>query len=297
MKAPEYRALSESRSARQVLRALGELTGLAVRLIPLDPEPKDRFFESQVSPLCRLIIRTPNGAVACNQFRQRLQSSLREQRPFCAAHCFAGLTQLATPILVDGLPVATLLCGGCLPHQRGERGFRQCLRQLRRAGIRLKRNSVRKSYDQTTVLPAARFRAVRQLLLTLAQHLGEMAGHCVMIPSAQDPACVAVAKAFTQKHLTEAVRTRDAAHEAHVTEEYFCRVFKSATGMTFSEYVARVRIEQAKQLLADPKLRVTEVAFAAGFQSIPHFNHTFKRHNGTSPKQYRAKLAGKPVKP
>jgi AraC-like DNA-binding protein len=60
--------------------------------------------------------------------------------------------------------------------------------------------------------------------------------------------------------------------------------------MTFSEYVARCHVDRARQLLHDPDLRVTEVAFAAGFQSIPHFNHTFKRYTGLSPKRYRASL-------
>lgn len=60
--------------------------------------------------------------------------------------------------------------------------------------------------------------------------------------------------------------------------------------MTFSEYVARCHVNRARELLHDPRLPVTEVAFAAGFQSIPHFNHTFKRVTGLSPNGYRASL-------
>jgi AraC-like DNA-binding protein/ligand-binding sensor protein len=293
MKAPEYRALCQSRSARNTLRAFSELTNMAVKLAPTNPRPKDRFFECQVSPLCRLIARTGMGKTACRHFLERLQSQLERRRSSCAVCCFAGLTELAVPVLVAGLPVATLLCGGSLRRKRSERDFARCLERLRQANIRLDRTCARKAYNRTAVLSTARIRAARQLLLTLAQHLGELASHCLLARCAQDPPCVACAKVFAQAHLAGAVKTRDAAHEAHVTEEYFCRVFKAATGMTFSEYVARARVEQAKQLLANPALRVTDVAFAAGFQSIPHFNHVFKRHNGTSPKQYRARLAAK----
>lgn len=247
--------------------------------------------------MCRLIARTRNGRPACREFVGYLQSRLEQTPAFCAARCFAGLTELAVPVLLNGLPVAVLLCGGSLPHKRSERNFDRCLRRLRCANIRLNRAAARKAYHQTHALSAHRLRAARQVLLTLAQHLGELAAHCLLARCAQDPPCVVCARAFTQAHLAGAVKTRDAAHEAHVTEEYFCRVFKAATGMTFSEYVARVRIEQARQLLADSSLRVTDVAFAAGFQSIPHFNHMFKRHNGTSPKQYRARLAGEAGKP
>ena len=40
----------------------------------------------------------------------------------------------------------------------------------------------------------------------------------------------------------------------------------------------------------DPNVRVTDVAFATGFQSIPHFNHLFKRYTGLTPNGYRASL-------
>ena len=66
--------------------------------------------------------------------------------------------------------------------------------------------------------------------------------------------------------------------------------------MTFSEYVARCHVDRARLLLHDPNLRVTEVAFRSGFQSIPHFNHTFKRYTGLSPNGYRASLPQQPRK-
>jgi AraC-like DNA-binding protein len=124
----------------------------------------------------------------------------------------------------------------------------------------------------------------------LAQHLGEMAAHWLLDRRAGDPPCVTCAKALVTKHLEEMPSTRIAAHEAHVTEPYFCRMFKAATGMTFSEYVARCHVDRARLLLLDPNVRVTDVAYAAGFQSIPHFNHLFKRYTGLSPKGYRTSL-------
>ena len=76
----------------------------------------------------------------------------------------------------------------------------------------------------------------------------------------------------------------------HVSRFYFCKLFKKATGMTLTEYVARVRVEKAKTLLGNPSLRVSEVGYAAGFGSIPHFNSVFKRHVGMPPTEYRAAL-------
>ena len=56
---------------------------------------------------------------------------------------------------------------------------------------------------------------------------------------------------------------------------YFCTLFEKSTGLTFTDYLARVRIEKAKGLLLDPDRRVSEIAYDVGFQSLTHFNRVF----------------------
>lgn len=72
---------------------------------------------------------------------------------------------------------------------------------------------------------------------------------------------------------------------------YFCKLFKKATGLTFTDYLSRVRIEKAKNLLLNPNLRVSEIAYEVGFQSLTHFNRMFRKLAGQSPTHYRAALA------
>jgi AraC-like DNA-binding protein len=73
---------------------------------------------------------------------------------------------------------------------------------------------------------------------------------------------------------------------------YFCKVFRKATGLTFTEYLTQVRVTKAKNLLQNPHTRIAEVAFESGFQSITHFNRSFRKLEGRSPKQYRAAILG-----
>jgi AraC-like DNA-binding protein len=68
-------------------------------------------------------------------------------------------------------------------------------------------------------------------------------------------------------------------------------MFKKATGMTFTDYLGRVRVEKAKNLLLNPHLRVSEIAYAVGFQSLTHFNRVFRALTGQSPTDFREKLA------
>jgi len=67
-------------------------------------------------------------------------------------------------------------------------------------------------------------------------------------------------------------------------------MFKKATGMNFIDYLSRVRVEKSKTLLLNPNSRISEAAFACGFQSMTNFNRAFKRIAGRSPTQFRELL-------
>jgi AraC-like DNA-binding protein len=66
--------------------------------------------------------------------------------------------------------------------------------------------------------------------------------------------------------------------------------FKHVTGINFVDYVARTRFDKARELLADGDLRVSEIAFEVGFQSLSQFNRVFKKLSGKSPTEFRARF-------
>ncbi|MFZ0711738.1 MAG: helix-turn-helix transcriptional regulator, partial [Terrimicrobiaceae bacterium] len=83
---------------------------------------------------------------------------------------------------------------------------------------------------------------------------------------------------------------RRVAQAVNISSYYFCKMFKRATGLTFTHYLSRVRVERAKSLLLNPNARVSEIAFDCGFTSITNFNRTFKELVGQSPSEYREAL-------
>src|ERR1700692_4545309 len=68
-----------------------------------------------------------------------------------------------------------------------------------------------------------------------------------------------------------------------------CSQFAPPTGLTFTDYLGRVRVEKAKTLLLNPHLRVSEIAYMVGFQSLTHFNRVFRNLTGESPSHFRDK--------
>lgn len=65
------------------------------------------------------------------------------------------------------------------------------------------------------------------------------------------------------------------------------RKLKEMIGMTPSDFIRNIRLKRACLLLQKPDLDVTQVAYAVGFSSQPHFSTAFKRYTGFSPTEYK----------
>ena len=81
----------------------------------------------------------------------------------------------------------------------------------------------------------------------------------------------------------------DAAAEFNISEEHFCRIFKSYTGYRPFEYVNLVKIQKSKELLKNTNYSVGEIASQSGFDSHSYFTFIFKKYTGMTPTQYRKK--------
>lgn len=68
---------------------------------------------------------------------------------------------------------------------------------------------------------------------------------------------------------------------------YFCRIFKSAVGATFTEYLNFVRISKAEKLLSGTDMSILEISEAVGFSSVSYFNRIFKKVRNCTPRHYR----------
>ena len=92
---------------------------------------------------------------------------------------------------------------------------------------------------------------------------------------------------FIDAHLDERITLDDIARYCGLNPFAFSRAFKKENGITFKEYLVRRRINRARSLLADRSMSVTDVAEAAGFGDLSHFNRTFRRFVGSSPTAFR----------
>jgi len=141
------------------------------------------------------------------------------------------------------------------------------------------------------VLTKKQYRSMLRLLEIFARHLSILSNQIAVASSAAEPVAVARAKQFIAQNQDGAICLATVAKAVNTSTFYFCKLFKRATGLTFTDYLARVRIEKAKTLLLDRSRRVSEVAYDVGFQSLTHFNRVFRKIVRESPSSYRRSVS------
>ncbi len=77
------------------------------------------------------------------------------------------------------------------------------------------------------------------------------------------------------------------ANKVYLSPSHFSKIFNESTGMSFNQYLNRIRITKAKELLSLPNLRVDQIHSMVGFENRSYFGKVFKAITGTTPKQYR----------
>ncbi|QHT62139.1 AraC family transcriptional regulator [Paenibacillus lycopersici] len=130
---------------------------------------------------------------------------------------------------------------------------------------------------------------VERLLIQLSRRSGEAGkdqggGHAV-----NQPIQPAVRKAliYIQHHFRDTITLESAAGSCGLSPNYFSECFRKGTGVTFQTYVQELRMQFAKSLLKATRLPVTEICFASGFNTLPHFERAFKKRFGASPRELR----------
>lgn len=97
-----------------------------------------------------------------------------------------------------------------------------------------------------------------------------------------------------KKSILKEEKTRESlASEVFMNPDYLSKLFKKNTGSSLMDYVTKVRIERAKELLERTVLTISEIAIETGYSNTAYFTKMFKKYtNGVTPREYRKGLGG-----
>jgi AraC-like DNA-binding protein len=204
--------------------------------------------------------------------------------------CPFGLTETAVPVRLGAQIIGYLRVGSVLRHTPAKSETSKVGRELERHGVRFA-GEIRKAWEKTPLVPPDKYNATVRLLAFFADQLSALANQLVLEQQNAEPPLVLKAREYIDTHKTEELSLADVAKASGASVFHFCKVFHKATGLKFTDYVARVRLEDARNRLLNPNLRVSEIAYDVGFQSLTQFNRTFKRVFGQSPSEFRQRLS------
>ena len=285
-----YDALVRSPLARELESVFWQATGLPVVLVP-SVEPRLLFtFQSSGSPFCSLMAQFTGSCMACQKAHLELQQQVVENLALQVTCCFAGLSEFAAPVVVREQHIATLFGGQLFQHKPTQAQFERLRQQLLLWGIQSELRRIETAFFQTRVISQEQFQASLRLLTIFARFLAEDANHDLLAAQIYEQPCITEAKSFILAHAGEPLGLDDVAQHLHISAQCFSKFFKKTAGAGFSEFLTRVRVENAKGLLGKPGLLIHDVANKVGFGSLSQFNRAFRRYAGCAPREYRAWL-------
>lgn len=280
--------LKRSRIFKDYEQAFRDTTGLPINLRALEAFDLPHHGDPNENPFCSLMAKSNQSCAACLQLQRRVEiEACLEPKTL---KCFAGLCDSSVPVRVGEDLVAFLQTGQVFLEKPDKRRFATAARQILKFGTDVNMKELEEAWFQGRVLDRRQYDSILRLLSIFAQHLSSLGQELAVQAEHGEAPPIARARALIASRHGEDIGLDEVAKAVNMSAFYFCKSFKKATGMTFTNYLARVRVEKVKNLLLNPHKRVSEAAFEAGFQSLSQFNRVFRRIAGQSPKTYREQI-------
>ena len=282
--------LAASKVYQDYERAFSETTGLPVTLRPVESWQLPHHGKRNENTFCSMVAQKSRACAACLQVQQQLAEEAKVEPQTVVCHF--GLCDTAVPVRLGERLIGFLQTGQVFRRKPTSAQFERTAKLAEEWGVPFDRAELKKAYFDTRVLGPRQHESMVKLLSIFAQHLSMISNQIVVQQQNAEPPVISKAKQYIQEHQGDELSLGEVSKAVNTSTFYFCKMFKKYTGVNFTNYVSRLRIEKAKNLLLNPNLRVSEIAYEVGFQSLTHFNRVFKKIIGQSPTEYRGQLAG-----
>jgi len=281
-------ALTRSAMFKTYERAFSEATRMPMALHTVESWQLPFQGKHMENAFCALMAGQSPTCASCLQLQEKLaQDAMNEP---ATRTCAYGLCETAVPVKLGPQTIGFLQTGQVMRRKPTAAAYRRAIAHARKLGVDINNESARQAYFNTPVASAQKLKAVTNLLVVFADHLSMKSNQLAVQSANVNPPNIARAKLYINEHYAEPLSLGRVSAAMNTSHYYFCKQFRKGTGLCFTEFVSRTRVEKAKNLLLNPHLRVSEIGFAVGFQSLSHFNRVFKKIAGQSPTQERNEL-------
>jgi AraC-like DNA-binding protein/ligand-binding sensor protein len=281
-------ALRHSKLYRDYERTFTAVTGLPLALRPVEFFALPFHGKTNENGFCAFLADRKSSCSLCLQTQSRVAENPGKHSH--SIQCPFGLTETAVPIRVGERAIGFLCTGQVFTREPKSSNSTVKRNRLFAEGSAAEQKALR-LWKQTPQIDAVKYKAMVRLLAFFSKQLSALSNQLLIEQKCREPEVIMRARRFVADNKRGRVSLSSAAKAAGASMFHFCTLFRQTTGLKFSDYVARSRIENARVLLCDPRRRMCEVASEAGFQSMTAFNRAFRRVVGQSPTEYRTDLA------
>lgn len=225
---------------------------------------------------CKYIHSTNKGVKCCTNSDTSLLCKAKESKVACSHICHAGLTDIAVPIIFDGLIVGYIILG----QLKSNVDFESIKDKIK--ALDLDTSKAEMLYNELSSFNPGKIESVSRIASMLAEHI---LTKNMLKPNINTN--IEKAICYINSHIDEGLTISDIAKNINISKSVLYRQFNTVLGCTPIKYITEKRIEAAKKLLASTDLTVEEIAAKTGYSSVAYFCKSFKKYSGTTPTSYR----------
>ena len=277
-----------SRVFKEYAEAFRDTTGLPLALRHIESVSLPFGEDENRNRFCALLSGSREACSACLFQHKAVETAAAKET--ATLTCFAGLMDSAVPFRLGNEVVGFLVTGQISAKPTDREGLARIGGVLKELSPSVGREDLEAAYLSSRAIPTKKYESILRLLSVFSEYLSSLSNQIMVQEEKGDPPAIARAKQYISERAGSELSLAEVAKSVNLSAYYFCKSFRRATGQTFTEYLARTRVESVKTALANPHKRVSEAAYDAGFQSLSQFNRVFRTIAGESPSAYRERV-------
>lgn len=225
---------------------------------------------------CTCIQQNPEARKKCEKSDIALMEKCKKSRKIEQHICHAGLLDTAVPVIRDNEIIGFIILG----QMRNETDFENIYKYVKIFGI--DRNILQSEYEN---LPYCNIKKTESIA-NIATMLTEYILFKNLLKPKQD-ILFEKASAYISDNFKTNLTTKEICDRTGTSKNILYKVFKNNANCTVGEYIAKKRIEKAKELLINSKLSLQEISEEVGINNYTYFSKLFKKQTGVSPFNFK----------
>ena len=236
---------------------------------------------------CDIAKSTAMGYETCINQKSIANKRAKANSEIFCGHCPFGLFEIGKPIVISGKTLGVIYVGNMVTDENFS--FAAAKATCDKTGVNYELlikefKNCEKTENKEIFLNTAKAIEgyITLILKSVPKPTAEQTQHWL----------INELKRYVSENYKDPIKLKDIAGIYGFNEKYMGRLFKTETGISFSNYINELRLSSAKQKLISTTKSVTDIALLSGFDNVTYFNRLFKKQNGITPTEFRKKAGG-----